>query len=197
MLRPIRVMFPVFPVNNKEITYFKGYLTITEVHEIIIYITEYSTCAKLIQNLNNDNSIIDGYFSTNLHRKHKISNRKKNYLVIEQGRSFQINTLVLNGNKIEATDNCILMLYDYERMKHSEAMSNTSDYFFNLKTLLQDKPCTLKTDFEPILLSSSKLSSSMLAQHLQNYFNLLVWFVQSVKGDRKVSTLACTIIVVC
>lgn len=184
MLKPIRIMCPTFPVNNKEITYFTGYLTITDVHETIIYITEFSPSPDIVKNEGND---ICGYYSTNLHRKHKISSTTKNYLVIEQGRTLRINTLLLNGKKIEATDNCILMLYDYERMKHSEAMSDTADYFFNLKTLLQDEPCGLKTDFEPILLQTWKLSSSMFAQHLLNYFNLLVWLVQSVKGDRKVS----------
>lgn len=185
-------MFPIFPINSKEITYFKGYITITKVHETIIYITEYSTSSDLIKNPNNENNKISGYYSTNLHRKHEISSRTKNYLVIEQGRNLRINTLVLSGNKIEATDNCILMLYDYERMKHSEAMSDTYDYFYSLKTLLQDEPCASKTDFEPILLNPSKLSSSMFAQHLLNYLNLLVWLVQSIKGDRKVSTHDCT-----
>lgn len=186
MLQPIRIMFPTFPVNNKEITYFTGYLSITEVHETIIYITEYSISPDLIKNQSNDNNNICGYYSTNLHRKHKISSRTKNYLGLEQGQTLRINTLLLNGKKIEATDNCILMLYDYERMKHSEAMSGTADYFFNLKTLLQNEPSALKTDLEPILLQTLKLSSSMFAQHLLNYLNLLVWLIQSVKGDRKV-----------
>ncbi|XP_026317540.1 phosphatidylinositol N-acetylglucosaminyltransferase subunit Q isoform X2 [Hyposmocoma kahamanoa] len=186
MLQPIRIMFPTFPINNKVITYFTGYLSITEVDETIIYITEYSTSPDLIKHQSNDNTIC-GYCSTNLHRKHKISSRTKNYLVIEQGQSLQINKLLLSDRKIEATDNCIIMLYDYERMKHSEAMSDTADYFFNLKTLLQDEPCALKTDFEPILMHTSKLSSSMFAQHLLNYFNILVWLVQSVKGNKKIS----------
>lgn len=188
MLQPIRIMFPTFPVNNKEIIYFSGYLTVTELHETIIYITETSLNPDLVKHQSNDNNIC-GYCSTNLHRKHKISSRTKNYLVIEQGRTLRINTLLLNGKKIEATENCILMLYEYERMKHSEAMSDTADYFFNLKTLLLDEPCAMKTEFEPILLQTVKLSSSMFAQHLLNYLNLLVWLVQSVKGDRKVSTL--------
>lgn len=188
MLQPIRIMFPTFPINNKEITYFTGHLSITEVHETIIYITEFSVSPEFIKNQSNDNNIC-GYCSTNLNRKHKTSNRTKNYLVMEQGQTLRINTLLIDGKKIEATENCIVMLYDYERMKHSEAMSDTADYFFNLKTLLQDEPCALKTDFEPILLQTLKLSSSMFTQHLLNYFNLLVWLFQSVKGDRKVSPL--------
>lgn len=191
MLQPIRIMVPSFPVTNKEIIYFTGYLTVPEVHETIIYITEYSISPDLIKkrSIDDDNNNICGYYSTNLHRKHKISSRTKNYLVIEQGRTLRINTLLLNGKRIEATDECILMLYDYEQMKHSEAMSDTADYFFNLKTLLQDEPCALKPDFEPILLQTLKLSSSMFAQHLLNYLNLLIWLVQSVKGDRKVSIM--------
>lgn len=189
MSQPIRIMFPTFPINNKEITYFTGYLSITDAHETIIYITEYSISQDLLKNQNNDNNIC-GYCSTNLHKKHKISSRTKNYLVIEQGRTLRINTLLLNGKKVEARDNCIIMLYDYERMKHSEAMSDTTDYFFNLKTLLQDEPFASKTDFEPILFQTVKLSSSMFAQHLLNYLNLLVWLVQSIKADKKVSTLS-------
>ncbi|KAJ2946057.1 hypothetical protein O0L34_g4976 [Tuta absoluta] len=78
------------------------------------------------------------------------------------------------------------MLYDHKKFKSSETVSDTADHFSNLRDFLK-KDAAPAICYEPAVKGPQWLSSSMFAQHLLNYFNVINWLISTMKREKKVS----------
>lgn len=180
----VRILLPIFPQNTKEI-YFKGYVDILD-DTRTIYITKYTTNNELWTEKQQENEIY-GYCGDYLPKK--VSRRFLNFLDIEQNLTLIINKLLINGNQVNTTSNCILMLYDYNNIKDSQAITDTkNNYFSKLVNLIQEEHGrnTEKHDKENIG-NQPWLASSMFLQHIYNYWKLMNWLISTIKRDKKVS----------
>uniref|UniRef100_A0A1E1WQB3 Phosphatidylinositol N-acetylglucosaminyltransferase subunit Q n=1 Tax=Pectinophora gossypiella TaxID=13191 RepID=A0A1E1WQB3_PECGO len=186
MAQSIRIILPKFNLNKP--TYFKGYVNISEKKELVIYITEYSINYKDITNEESDkDNVITGYCNA-CPRHRGMDVVHKNTLVLETREGLCVKKMTLNGKNVDKRDNCIIMLYDHEKFKCTETISDSMDYFSELQYLLKDESNRLNIcSFEPVLRTPYWLSSSMFIQHMLNYVNLVNWLISTVKRDKKVT----------
>lgn len=183
----VRILLPIFSDNAKE-TYFKGYVSIEENHIITIYVTKFAETNELLMTKEKDvEHILYGYMGHIVYKK--FSNKFQNFLVIEQNTTLHIKLLIINGKQIKNTNNCITVLYDYDNIKDSQAICiSTHDYFAKLVDIIQDKhEDLLASDCKKDSYSSPWYGSSMLLQHVFNYWRLIHWLISTIKRDKKVS----------
>lgn len=190
MPNTIRILLPIFPDNLKDV-YFKGLVSVADDHTVTIYITKYTADIHLIseKQLKWDN-VIYGYCGNYLPKK-VVERRFPNFLVIDQNTVLNINRLMLNGNKIDTKSSCILMLYDYDSIKDSQAICDTTDdYFMKLVHLIQDEHgLTNRTECSTVSSKLQWLTASMFLQHVYNYWILIDWLKCTIRRDKKVSIL--------
>uniref|UniRef100_S4P5J0 Phosphatidylinositol N-acetylglucosaminyltransferase subunit Q n=1 Tax=Pararge aegeria TaxID=116150 RepID=S4P5J0_9NEOP len=100
----------------------------------------------------------------------------------------KLSSLVVNGGKIN-TENCIIMLYDYDKMKNSEKLDNSDCCFSTLQGFIQSesRKFNIKTENKITLQSPSWLESSMFGQHVFNYVKLIKWLLNTVSTRRKIT----------
>lgn len=189
MATTVRILLPIFPHNSKEV-FFKGYVTAMEDNTRTIYITKYTTNNELWSEKQQGNEIY-GYCGNYFPKK--VSRRFMNFLDIEQNLTLKINKLLINGNQVFTTCNCIFMLYDYNSIKDSQAITETkNNYFTKLVHLIkEDHETIFKEDAkENLNLKTNQwLASSMFLQHIHNYWKLINWLISTVKKEKKVSYL--------
>lgn len=174
----VRILLPIFPQKSKEI-FFKGY-----VEDRTIYITKYASNNELWSEKQQENEIY-GYCGEYLPKK--ASRRFLNFLDIEQNFKLKINKLLINGNQVNATSSCILMLYDYNSIRDSQAFTDTKNNFFtNLVHLIQDEHGkSIEKDYRENI-SNQQWLASMFLQHIYNYWKLINWLISTIKKDKKV-----------
>ncbi|KAJ8728155.1 hypothetical protein PYW08_016540 [Mythimna loreyi] len=182
----LRILLPILPINSKEV-FFKGYVTVLEDNCCTIYITKYTTNNEVWSEKQQENEIY-GYCGNYLSKK--VFRRFTNFLIIEQN-SLKINKLLINGNQACTTSNCILMLYDYNSIKDSQAITVTkNNYFTKLVSLIQEEHGELiEKDVKENIKTNQWLASSMFLQHVYNYWNLINWLISTIKRDKRVKTV--------
>ncbi|CAB3224205.1 unnamed protein product [Arctia plantaginis] len=183
----VRILLPLFSGNAKEI-FFKGYISVEDNHIITIYVTKFGETNELLMAKEKDiEHTLYGYMGHNMHKK--LTHKFQNFLVIEQNSTFHIKGLIINGKQFRNTNNCITVLYDYDNIKDSQAICiSKNDYLAKLIDLIQDK----HEDFfakncKKESYSSPWYGSSMLLQHVFNYWRLIEWLISTLKRDKKVS----------
>lgn len=184
----IRVLLPVFPCDSKEI-YFTGYVTVGDDYTITIYITNYADNHDLLCEKQKDwENAIYGYFG-NCYPK-KQMRKYYNCLMVDKTSTLQINKLIIRGNQINDTNNCIIMLYDYANIRDTQAISiEMNDYFSKLVNIIRPEngqPATKDCKIE--YKNPLWVGSSMFLQHIFNYWRLIEWLVTTIKRDKSVSS---------
>ncbi|KAM3964492.1 LOW QUALITY PROTEIN: phosphatidylinositol glycan anchor biosynthesis class Q [Aphomia sociella] len=184
----IKIIFPVLPNNSKDL-YFKGYICISKQFTNTIYITKYSKNIESLLETNGENeNIIYGKCSDLLQKRKKFK-KFHNWLLLNYTKSnLQINELIINGNKITDTQNCIVILYEHEAILNSEMICDTGD-FLNLQNFVRNdyNHFSSTTSYEPVFEIPYWFSSSMFIQHILNYIKMTKWLFSSIKGDKKIS----------
>ncbi|XP_026724999.1 phosphatidylinositol N-acetylglucosaminyltransferase subunit Q isoform X2 [Trichoplusia ni] len=81
------------------------------------------------------------------------------------------------------------MLYEYDSIKDSQAIGDTTDdYFMKLVQLIQDEHGVSKrSEFTPKSNKLHWLSASMFLQHVYNYWILIDWLKCSITRGKKIS----------
>lgn len=183
MSSTVRILIPIFPLDSKEI-FFKGYITTSNDNNVTIYITKYDNSDIVWPAKQRENEIY-GYCGEYLPKK--VSNRFSNFLDIEQNTTLKINKIQLNGKQVITTTSCILMLYDYNSIKDSQAITDSKNsYFTKLVNLIQEEHGLVNKD-DTNISNQQWLASSMFLQHICNYWRLLRWLISTLRRDKKVS----------
>lgn len=185
MSQSIKIFLPIVPENVQLI--YKGYVCNKDQREIIIYITEYTTnYSNLAEQKNSANTIL-GYYK-NKFCELKIDSNFTSYFVLEKDKKLQFNTLIIDGKHIDVNDNIIVLLYDYNRIKNSEALDDSDEYFSKLQFLMRDDTDrSPNTSYKPFVRCPNWFTSSMFVQHFLNYLNLINWLVNTIRREKKVS----------
>lgn len=183
MSSTVRILIPIFPLDSKEI-FFKGYITTSNDNNVTIYITKYANGDIVWPAKQRENEIY-GYCGEYLPKK--VSNRFSNFLDIEQNTTLKINKIQLNGKQVITTTSCILMLYDYNSIKDSQAITDSKNsYFTKLVNLIQEEHGLVNKD-DTNISNQQWLASSMFLQHICNYWRLLRWLISTLRRDKKVA----------
>ncbi|XP_013199580.2 phosphatidylinositol N-acetylglucosaminyltransferase subunit Q [Amyelois transitella] len=183
----IKIFLPVVPKPERDV-YFKGYINKTELQSYTISVNKY---ANNIDDLDDKNKLTNNVIYGQLcgYQSNMIDKCKgySSWLLLEQKENLTIHRLFINGNEIQGTENCILMLYDYEKVVNSEYIDQNSDFYVFQKTIRADYGCAQEvSSYTPYLKIPDWLSSSMFIQHIVNYFNMLYWLVISLRKNKKI-----------
>ncbi|CAH2106392.1 unnamed protein product [Euphydryas editha] len=181
----IRILLPDLPLNNEDV-FYKGYIKATNKNCITIFITSYATNPKIITTKYVSKNVINGQRTDNLsENKYK---KNESYLIINKSEQPEIKSLFINGKNKTNTD-CIIMLYDYNKVCNSETISDSEDYFSTLQTLIHRDlgDFSSKIPYEPTFKNTNWLTSSMFVQHVYNYIYLLRWLLSTIRKKRRVS----------
>ncbi|XP_069358750.1 phosphatidylinositol N-acetylglucosaminyltransferase subunit Q [Maniola hyperantus] len=188
MSQVIKILLPEIPNEVGEV-FFKGHIKMTDQDCLTIFITTYSTSSKILAGKTvYKEKIIYGYHSNNNLPKN-ILKKFLNSFIVNKIQYPKLISLVLNGVKKKIED-CIVMLYDYNKMKNSETLSTNDCCFSTLQGLIQGE-CGQSyyrtSENKPRLQSLSWFESSMFGQHVYNYVILIKWLLNTVKSKRKVT----------
>lgn len=170
--------------------YFKGHI-LTESHEIVIYIYEFSThCSDVLDELRSDQDVIYGLIGAHKHKPKAIKAwQSSNCILLEQQNTPKVIELFINGCKVDI-QNCIITLYDYHSVKSSETINETADFMCKLQCLMQNEQKEAQSSEKGNQgLSSTSfywVSSFMFAQHVINYSKLICWLFSSMRRDKRV-----------
>ncbi|XP_045772281.1 phosphatidylinositol N-acetylglucosaminyltransferase subunit Q [Maniola jurtina] len=188
MSQIIKILLPEIP-NEMGNVFFKGHIKITNQDCLTIFITTYSTNNKILagENVYKENIIYGYHHSDNLSKN--ILKKSLNSFIVNNIQYPKLSSLVLNGVKKNIED-CIVMLYDYNKVKNSETLSTNDCFFSTLQELIQ-KECGQsyysKSENQPRLQTLSWFESSMFGQHVYNYIMLIKWLINTVKMKKKVT----------
>lgn len=183
MKQIFKILLPEVP--SAEV-FLRGQIWIADKDLKIIFITNYSASNEIlgVNNHCDKENIIYGYYGN----QKNLNENYSNSLIIENFQYPKLSSLILNGvNK--NTENYILILYDYNKMKTSETLG-TDDWCFSTLQALIQKECgqvnitTENKEFSP---GPPWLESSMFGKHAHNYMQLLKWLFNSLRTRRKVS----------
>ncbi|XP_073945345.1 phosphatidylinositol glycan anchor biosynthesis class Q isoform X2 [Choristoneura fumiferana] len=188
--KPLKILLPILPKNLKDYIYLKGFLSISEL-EIVVYFVKYSIDKDLVWKGNReDRNVIYGLYNGTLTKLEKNTNNFPNFVVFKHHSAPQIKKIFLNNTKINFTENCIVMLYEYEKIKNTGILCESSEYIRELQMLIQKhSTCTgsNQRSFRPVIKNPFWLSYTMFGQHIVNCINLAYWLFISLKKDKKVS----------
>ncbi|OWR49334.1 Phosphatidylinositol N-acetylglucosaminyltransferase subunit Q [Danaus plexippus plexippus] len=164
----------------------KGFIKRDE-NTITVFITTFSNQNILEGCLNNPN-IIYGCNIGNRSRN-KLRRYQSNFTVNLDTDPITVTSLVIDGQIQNLKENCIVMLYEYQKMKKSETISSSDVCFSTLQNLIHKDSESTNDELLPEVQfqSSSFLGSCMFAQHVYNYFNLLKWLLHTVKKKEKIT----------
>ncbi|XP_053607219.1 phosphatidylinositol N-acetylglucosaminyltransferase subunit Q isoform X2 [Plodia interpunctella] len=184
----IRIFLPAISKPLKDV-YFKGFIiNAAELQTYTICVIKYANNVDdLIDGHNEAQEIIYGQLCA--HQSKIVDENKKyrNWLLLEQKEIPMINNLIIHGNKIENTENCIIMLYDYEKTVNSEFIDQSGEFYDFQKIVKAEYGFTqVVTNYTPFLRIPDWLSSSMFIQHIVNYINMFYWLVMSIRKDKKI-----------
>nr|XP_026488206.1 phosphatidylinositol N-acetylglucosaminyltransferase subunit Q [Vanessa tameamea] len=180
----IRILLPVLPNDNKDF-FYKGYIDNSDHNCVTIFITAYANSPKIFKTKPLKENIIYGCSSDNVFDKKHM--KIENWLITNRNEYPQINSLIING-KPKTDADCILMLYDYNKVRNSETISNSDDYFSTLQGLIhKDAGNHCNKVCESSFKNNNWFTSSMLVQHVYNYIYLLKWLWKSVRNKKRVS----------
>lgn len=186
----IQIFLPIVPAYCKFL-YFSGYFKVTKTNEITIYITKFSESKQIIERTSGQD-IIFGYWDNYLFSKSSLAkhfSRKFNhFLVLHHINKPQIEKLLINGRFVKTKERCIIVLYEYDRIRESEVEWEYSDNLSKLQNLLRNEN---HGSFEKIpegtLINCPYwLTSSMFIQHFISYLNILKWLFNTIKQDKSV-----------
>ncbi|XP_050345972.1 phosphatidylinositol N-acetylglucosaminyltransferase subunit Q [Nymphalis io] len=180
----VRILLPVLPNGDKDI-FYKGYFENSDQNCITIFITIYAHSPKIFKSNQIKENVIFGYSSDNVfENKHM---KTKNQLITDRKEYPQIKSLIIKG-KPKTDADYIIMLYDYNKVRNSETISNSDDYFLTLQGLIhKDAGDRCNIFCEPSYMNNNWFTSSMFVQHAYNYIYLLKWLLNSVRNKGKVS----------
>ncbi|CAG9786158.1 unnamed protein product [Diatraea saccharalis] len=183
----IRILLPRL-VQPCEEFFFGGYVYYSDL-EIIIYFTNFSTEKTQFERkrCEIDNVVYGCYDKRRHYLNKKVLKRYNNIVIIDHNIEPKIKDVYLNGKQVDLAD-CIVILYDYEKIVNSEVKWEFDDMFSKLQSLIQnqDDQSNIMCS-EPLIMCPSWLASSMFIQHIINYINIIHWAVMSVKRNRKIS----------
>lgn len=109
--------------------------------EIVVYFVKYSKDKDLVwKGIKENGNVIYGLYNGTVTKLEKNTNNFPNYIVFKHNSAPQIKKLFLNNNKIDFTQNCILMLYEYEKIKNTGIICESSEYIRELQILIQRIP---------------------------------------------------------
>ncbi|XP_063362044.1 phosphatidylinositol N-acetylglucosaminyltransferase subunit Q [Cydia amplana] len=183
--RTIRIFLPAFLSNLKDTIYLKGYYSFSE-NTIVVYFVEYSYIEWKYSG--NQEDVIYGFWNPT--KKEKNLDILKNIIVFNNQSHTPIKTVTIHGRPIDFTNNCILMLYEYHNIKHTEIQFKSNEELMHLQNLIQKHRNQLEIyeeSYEPFFVPPFWLSYSMVGQHVSNYLNLAHWFLISVWRNKKIS----------
>ncbi|KAH9633366.1 hypothetical protein HF086_004080 [Spodoptera exigua] len=184
MSSTVRILIPIFPLDSKEI-FFKGYVITSTGNNVTIYITKYANSDIVWSEKQRENEI---YGFCGAYLPTKVSNQFSNFLDIEQNTTQKINKLQLNRKQVTTTANCILMLYDYNSIKDSQAITDSKNsYFTKLVNLIQEQNGDTVDKDDSNTRNQQWLASSMFLQHVCNYWRLINWLINTLRKDKKVA----------
>ncbi|CAH0701201.1 unnamed protein product [Spodoptera exigua] len=184
MSSTVRILIPIFPLDSKEI-FFKGYVITSTDNNVTIYITKYANSDIVWSEKQRENEI---YGFCGAYLPTKVSNQFSNFLDIEQNTTQKINKLQLNRKQVTTTANCILMLYDYNSIKDSQAITDSKNsYFTKLVNLIQEQNGDTIDKDDLNTRNQEWLASSMFLQHVCNYWRLINWLINTLWRDKKVA----------
>ncbi|KAF9424068.1 hypothetical protein HW555_000777 [Spodoptera exigua] len=184
MSSTVRILIPIFPLDSKEI-FFKGYVITSTDNNVTIYITKYANSDIVWSEKQRENEI---YGFCGAYLPTKVSNQFSNFLDIEQNTTQKINKLQLNRKQVTTTANCILMLYDYNSIKDSQAITDSKNsYFTKLVNLIQEQNGDSVDKDDSNTRNQQWLASSMFLQHVCNYWRLINWLINTLRRDKKVA----------
>lgn len=188
MSRPITIILPIFPFDSKNV-YFKGYVASSE-RKLTLCITKFGNNIESLKKYNDrSKNTIYGFCGETVKKLNEVTNYV-NWLSLHRKQGLNVNQLIIDDKMIHSIDDCIIILYDHEKILNSEAIGECGD-FIELKDMVQRdygiSPDVTK--YDPILKIPCWLSSSMFIQHILNYMNVLYWLMVSIKRDKKVSTI--------
>lgn len=189
--KSLKILLPILPKNlNNCYIYLKGFVSISK-FEIVVYFVKYSKDKDLVwKGIKENGNVIYGLYNGTVTKLEKNTNNFPNYIVFKHNSAPQIKKLFLNNNKIDFTQNCILMLYEYEKIKNTGIVCESSEYIRELQILIQKNSiCTSSNErsLQPVLKNPFWLSYTMFGQHIVNCINLVYWLLISLKKDKKVS----------
>ncbi|XP_061377398.1 phosphatidylinositol N-acetylglucosaminyltransferase subunit Q isoform X2 [Danaus plexippus] len=181
----IKILLPSLQNNLKEVM-LKGFIKRDE-NTITVFITTFSNQNILEGCLNNPN-IIYGCNIGNRSRN-KLRRYQSNFTVNLDTDPITVTSLVIDCQIQNLKENCIVMLYEYQKMKKSETISSSDVCFSTLQNLIHKDSESTNDELLPEVQfqSSSFLGSCMFAQHVYNYFNLLKWLLHTVKKKEKIT----------
>lgn len=181
----VRILLPGLPQTNKDV-FFKGFIKVADKNCLTIFITTYEINPNIIPLKRVSETVIYGYRTDNL-SENKFK-RNESYLILNKNELPEIKCLVINGKKKTNTD-CIIMLYDYNKVCNSETISASEDYFSTLQTLIHKDLGDYSRNIcdEPTFTKGTWFTSSMFVQHMHNYIYLIRWLLCTVRNKRRVS----------
>lgn len=183
--RTIRIFLPAFLSNLKDTIYLKGYYSFSE-NTVIVYFVEYSY--KEWNNSKIQEDVIYGVW--NITKKDKNPDIFKSIIVFNYLSHTPIKNITLLGRPMDFTNNCILMLYEYDKMKDTEIKFKSHEELMHLQSLIQKHRNQMEIyeeSYKPFFVPPFWLSYSMVGQNVSNYLNLAHWFLISVWRNKKVS----------
>lgn len=184
MSNDIRILLPVLP-SMKGI-YIKGYVNVQDDYKIIIYITKFSDNSNILsEKPSNADTAIYGYVGYNSSKKMPYQN--KNFITIVQNKILRIKKLIIDGNEISNTNNCIIMVYDHDNIKDTETLCVlNNEYISKLVNYVRDEEGQMSDD-KAVFRYPEWMGNSMFLQHVSNYWRLFQWLISIFKRDFNVS----------
>lgn len=185
----LRVFIPVFPGNCNEI-YFKGFTSDTSDSSFTIYLTKFGSKAEIVtEKLHKKSRSIYGYCGDGIP---KDFSRFSGIILLNKERS-QVTKLVIDG-QLKSTNNSIIMYYEYDKIRDSQTITESADILMLQDLIHKQNGVSHNTiNYVPSIKIPYWISSSMFLQHICNYWNLMKWFMGTVKKDNKVSRYLLTI----
>ncbi|XP_047995409.1 phosphatidylinositol N-acetylglucosaminyltransferase subunit Q isoform X2 [Leguminivora glycinivorella] len=153
---------------------------------VLVYFVEHSYIEW--KDSRNQENIIYGFW--NITKKDKNVDGFKNMIVFNCTSHTPIRNITIHGRPMDVTNNCILLFYEYDKIKHTEIKFHSNEELMHLQCLIQKDRNQMEMyeeSYKPFFVPPSWLSYSMVGQHVSHYLNLAHWFLTSVWRNKKIS----------